>query len=1339
MNNLLREYLKKLTNISGSNRTLQMLRLPKAQFLDLHEFENITPDGSSYDIIHGLITRDKKIFLCPFIDPRDSESNQLSSQLRKLQRMDNFVYEERGARDLYVGWPFVEGQFTDETSVRTPLIYFPVKLWLESNKWYLKPRSEEPVSLNKAFILAYAYYNDLAPDEKLLDLILDDHIGDDISFKSKIYSLLKASSIELNFNSDTFTNELIHFQEKLKSDLEKEGSSGELKLNMNAVMGLFPQAGSYQVPDYLNWLETNKHEGLESFFETKKIENILHEDTASGYHSPVKEEELFLPFQVDAFQEEAIKSVKEGNSLVVHGPPGTGKSQLICNLVSDYISRGKNVLVVCQKRVALDVVYKRLADLGLDRFSALVHDFKEDRREIYHKIDDLINSLKEFERSNNGLDTIQLERDFLLACRRIDQINEELEEYKKALFDSEEFGLSIKELYLKASLNLPNLDLRQYYREFDQLRADDFLQKSKSLRSFGTKFILDNYPLKARNSFSTFTVYDRQELLDHLDEMPKAAEKIKSVSHDLVNRDMSFQEAEYIYKSAENIDNLLSLIKNKQVYKAFVRMVNHSTDGKSDLQWLSGKERVIMDCFKKYGPEISLDSSELGRFQEALEEAMKKQRNVFKWLRWRLFSKDKFFIKRVITANGLTYDRQGFNVLVEKIDNRLNLEHNLSELREKKWLKDIPEKYEKVNFQTWFFNQKKAMTAKNEFASLRNFKEYFNVSKLSFNDLKDALERLISEFEVIPKYKVSWGKFLSENLINRLMANPAKIAQLQDTVKSDFDDLCEYDKLWESFAEHEKDVFNRLIDFETEQEDLQVNFEFLFLNSIYLAWIEHIEVKYPVLRLVSTAKFNQMIEELQHLIKKKQELVKEITILNVRERTYENLEYNRLNNRVTYRDLEHQVTKKRKIWPIRKLVENFDEEIFKLLPCWLASPETVSAVFPFSQDVFDLVIFDEASQCFVEKGLPAIYRGKQIVVAGDEKQLRPYDLYKVRWDDDELDHPDLNIDSLLDLSKRYLGSVQLKGHYRSKTPDLISFSNNKFYGNNLRLLPNLKDVNQDGGAIDYIKVEGEWKDQRNEIEAEKVIDLMLAAPDDYPGKSVGVVTFNAKQQDLIVDLIDKNIANGKRFPSDFFVKNIENVQGDETDILIFSTAYAPDSKGKMNMQFGLLNQDGGENRLNVAVTRARERIVIVTSIFPEQLKVKTSKFEGPKLLREYLEYAKNVSDGNFKPSRGEYNISKTNIYLTEKIKQLSAENDHEFILREEMPFADLTVLSKNGKYEALILTDDQQFYNGVSGKDWFAYVPLALKEKDWKYSHFYSRNYWIDTEKENDKLRLIIH
>src|SRR5690606_35648594 len=146
------------------------------------------------------------------------------------------------------------------------------------------------------------------------------------------------------------------------------------------------------------------------------------------------------------------------------------------------------------------------------------------------------------------------------------------------------------------------------------------------------------------------------------------------------------------------------------------------------------------------------------------------------------------------------------------------------------------------------------------------------------------------------------------------------------------------------------------------------------------------------------------------------------------------------------------------IWPVRKLIAEQEEALFNLVPCWMASPESVSAIFPMKQ-LFDLVIFDEASQCFSERGIPAMYRGRQIVVTGDDKQLSPNDLYQVRWQEEEQSDLALEVDSLLDLCKQHLMQVQLREHYRSKSLSLIDFSNRHFYNNKLRMLPDYADIN----------------------------------------------------------------------------------------------------------------------------------------------------------------------------------------------------------------------------------------------------------------------------------------
>ena len=199
------------------------------------------------------------------------------------------------------------------------------------------------------------------------------------------------------------------------------------------------------------------------------------------------------------------------------------------------------------------------------------------------------------------------------------------------------------------------------------------------------------------------------------------------------------------------------------------------------------------------------------------------------------------------------------------------------------------------------------------------------------------------------------------------------------------------------------------------------------------------------------------------------------------------------------------------------------------------------------------------------------------------------------------------------------------------------------------------------------------------------------------------------------------------------MKNIENVQGDERDVIIFSIAYAPDEKGKMNHHFGSLNMQKGENRLNVAVTRAREKIIVVTSILPNQLKVEDTKNDGPKLLKKYLEYALEVSNGNFVPLLKENHSHRIDWYLKNKIKAFTFEPQNDLQIVEEMPFADLTVKSK-GDYLGLILTDDDMYHQSISIKDMHIYTPFTLAAKNWKFIGIHSREYWHDKEAVKDKL-----
>lgn len=351
------------------------------------------------------------------------------------------------------------------------------------------------------------------------------------------------------------------------------------------------------------------------------------------------------------------------------------------------------------------------------------------------------------------------------------------------------------------------------------------------------------------------------------------------------------------------------------------------------------------------------------------------------------------------------------------------------------------------------------------------------------------------------------------------------------------------------------------------------------------------------------------------------------------------------------KDYLYQIQKQRALWPIRRMMEYFDEFLFRLFPCWLLSPQTVSTIFPLKRGMFDLVVFDEASQMFIENALPTIYRGNSIVVAGDNKQLRPSSGFVKRYQaDDSFDaqmdlstQAALEVESLLDLATAKYTPVNLVYHYRSNFSELIDFSNMAFYENKLQIAPNIT-ISTYNPPIERIKVKGLWQNRHNHEEAVAVVKLVrtILREREY-NESIGIVTFNTEQKEYIEDMLDaeadkisvfrRQLFNEQNRVEDgenrsIFVKNLENVQGDERDIIIFSIGYAKNDTDRVVAQFGSLSMEGGENRLNVAITRAKKKIYVVTSIEPEELdKVETTKNNGPKLLKKYLQYARAVSSG----------------------------------------------------------------------------------------------------------------
>ncbi len=343
--------------------------------------------------------------------------------------------------------------------------------------------------------------------------------------------------------------------------------------------------------------------------------------------------------------------------------------------------------------------------------------------------------------------------------------------------------------------------------------------------------------------------------------------------------------------------------------------------------------------------------------------------------------------------------------------------------------------------------------------------------------------------------------------------------------------------------------------------------------------------------------------------------------------------------------LQRELTKKRRQWPVRRLLETIPDTIQSLKPCFLVSPLAVSQFLPAGL-TFDAVIFDEASQVFPEDSVPAIMRGRQVVVAGDQQQLPPTSFFQKMQaqdddddDDDDLDDDDAleGHDSILDAAVGLIGRCfseeHLNVHYRSQDEDLIRFSNHYFYRDQLLTFPSPRLHDTWLGINDVYVPEGRYDaggTRTNRIEAERVVELVMRHMRERPpGESLGVVALSRAQADLIERRLDERrilerdvegrFSAGGNEP--FFVKNLETVQGDERDRIILSIGYGPTvGSGAVPNRFGPINAKGGERRLNVVVTRAKQRIDLVHSLRATDI---VSEQPGARLLRRYLEYVEN--------------------------------------------------------------------------------------------------------------------
>ena len=1373
MRQIIHSYKLRLTNLSQGNRSLKLGRLSKRRDIDLKTLGFL--DAQSAEDLLKKIIAGKNVTLLKKLDPRHEPTNLADRRLNKIYRSVQTLFEETGTYDLFLGYPFVEGKFIDGSVVRSPVLLFPVRLIRNLHgrpRWKLECVENESVQFNRTLFLAYEQYQQARLKAEFWEEEIDPS-NDWRDWVNDLYKKIKKHELEVNFNSQLFDLNLDSFPDYLKATMDNF-RSGVLTFQPQAVLGIFPQSDSSLLQDY-NHIESNLDDfDLEGVF--GKGQGSTPTEQKSSY---IKEEDRYFVTPVDESQETALLNIKQGNSLAIHGPPGTGKSQVIVNILADAMAHGKKVLLVSQKRAALDVVYKRMHSLGLSKFAVLVHDYRHDRASIYGKIKHQIEELDNFQREIRDLNITKWEHEYKLLSRQTDQSTREFEELHQALTSLQDCGLSPHELYLRSDISQKFFPISELSRRFQEDTLEACLEKLAKLMDY-LEFFEDSYPWRSRISFRHYGYEDKERIGDLLQKIPLHVEQL---------------HVEYLRLSQQFGTRILEPKLNEERIEEFKQVDQWVTDHKTcgDMEAIHKEKhkpaelKKILNQIEKAVEKLEdrhlLDDRDWKLYSEFIRHTAnykKLRKKSFKFFQLD-YLQARWFLSKICKRENTKLDELQFSRLNREVGYFKKLHKLYAKYVDDDFIGDFPLLDTQEEKENWLIRKRYGLEAYGKTTSISYFPKH--KPKFSFGKFdQDSWQQSMLQIQALRTFTQSlssfgrdWQNYLHENQIEKIregIKSPDDLASyfasLQKHFQTDFNDLQQLDSHLAIFSVAENQLLETLephLHTDVEEEQLMKQIR----QSFYYYWIEHAERIYPILAAVGGRGWDRKAAAYQKKLEQRRQKVTELIQRRIKENIIEILEFNRLKNPITYRQIQHQVSKKRRLWSVRKLVsETWESGLQKLMPCWMASPESVAAIFPMKQDFFDVVIFDEASQCFVERAIPVMLRAKQFVIAGDDKQLQPLDLYKVKYEDSEAEFVEdeiaLEVDSILDLAKTTLPEAFLNWHYRSQEEELINFSNQAFYEGKLQVIPPAEHDRLSQPPLQWIPVEGLWDKNRNEPEARKVVELVLRLVKRPDKPSIGIVTFNFHQQELIKDLLereleflsqeDKKLFNLLQSSMEkteaeeyqgLFVKNIENVQGDERDIIIFSIGYAKNPKGKFIANFGLLNQSGGENRLNVAISRARKMNYVVCSFLPHELNVEKASNPGPRYLKQYLQYVRAISD------------KQTDVALN----LLNSQNAHDLDERFENPIADFIAekleekgfrVSRNmgdtsfkldvaihhpekeGEYLLGIECEGSNYFSGKSSKEREVYRPILLQIKGWKLYRVWARNYWQDRDKEIEKI-----
>ena len=1126
--------------------------------------------------------------------------NDLGKALTHLYRSSRTSIEENGANTLYLALGLLKWYETpsSERPRYAPILLLPVEIIRKSAaKGYVIRTREEETMMN--ITLLEMLRQNFGISISGLDPLPTDESGVNVKL---IYSIIRNS-----------------IKNQRKWDVEEQ-----------AILGIF------SFNKFIMWNDI--HNNANKLVQNKIVSSLINgkieweaateEIDATDMDKQVSPADIVLPIIADSSQLEAIYEAVHDKTFILHGPPGTGKSQTITNIIANALYKGKRVLFVAEKMAALSVVQNRLAAIGLAPFCLEIHSNKTKKSAV-------ISQLKE---------TTEIIRqtppeEFRKEAERLLNLRAELNQYIEALHKEYPFGVSLYDAIIHyQSVDVEScFDIPQAY--LDTLDKDTFAQWEDAIELLVRTANACGHPYQHPLTGISITEYSSavkegssQLLTGFIDLLTTIRQKLDVFSILLKDTDIhptrkDFQTISHIIRRILDIPELtpglLTLPLLNETLNEYREVVVH------------GRKR---DEQRK---EI-----ETGFTQEILSINAKQMlaewnRVSDQWFLPRYFGQRK--IRKAINVYALkTIETEDIKPLLHRI---IRYQEEAEAVR--KYIGQLPSLFGRPGKnEDWNTIEQIIDDMTSLHSHLLNYaKDIAKVSQIKQN-LSAQLTEGIQTFRDIHAH--SFNELYQ--LADTLTATEKKLSgMLGISIEALYTDSADWitialskARTWKENLDKLKDWYQWLQAYQTlrslgigfiatEYKEKNIPTSQLtdsFRKSFYQAAIRYIIAKEPTLELFNGKIFNDIIAKYKQISAKFEETTQRELFArlasNIPSFTHEAIQSSEVGI------LQKNIRNNARGISIRKLFDQIPTLLSRMCPCMLMSPLSVAQFIDTDADKFDLIVFDEASQMPTYEAVGAIARGKNVIIVGDPKQMPPTSFFSVNTiDEDNIEMEDLEsiLDDCLALS---IPSKYLLWHYRSKHESLIAFSNSEYYDNKLMTFPSPDNIESKVRIVNINGYYDKGKSRQNRAEAQAVVDEIARRlrSEELRKKSIGVVTFSIVQQALIEDLLSdlfifypelETLALECNEP--LFIKNLENVQGDERDVILFSVGYGPDAEGRVSMNFGPLNRAGGERRLNVAVSRARYEMIIYSTLRSDMIDLNRTSSIGVAGLKRFLEYA----------------------------------------------------------------------------------------------------------------------